>query len=287
MLAAITQNLKALYEWSLKVPYLRVLIRAGFKAQSDAAKDLAASIAYFTFLSLFPLVLGLVSLGGYVLKSEDMQIRLMQLIVEVLPTSSDWVESMTDSVVRIRGTAGITSALILIWSAKKMFGALSRTINRALGQKRNYEIYWSSLRNFGLTLVVSILIVLALAISPLLEALDHLQPAFMGEKGNAIVDAISGRTTSIAVTLLLVGCIYTLVPHNRLSFKEILPGLVTATLLIEAGKTAFGWYITTSTKYSAIYGSMSSIIVLMIWLYVSALVVVYGAEVIAVNGKKE
>ena len=213
--------------------------------------------------------------------------RLVQLIVEVIPTSGEYVEAMTDSVVRIRGAAGLTSVLILIWSAKKMFGALSRTINRALGQKRNYEIYLSSLRNFGLTLVVSILIILALAISPLLEALDQLRPAFIGARGIEILDVVAGRTTSVLVTVLLVGTIYTLIPHHRLSFREILPGLVTATILIEGGKSFFGWYISTSTKYSAIYGSMSSIIVLLIWLYFSALIVIYGAEVIAVNGEKE
>ena len=76
-------------------------------------------------------------------------------------------------------------------------------------------------------------------------------------------------------------------PHRRLPFRDIVPGLVTATVLIEGGKSLFGWYISTSTNYDAIYGSMSSIIVLMLWLYFAALVVVYGAEVIAVNGEKE
>ncbi len=283
MSSVIEQRLISLKGWALRQRFLGVLVRAASKSQADRSKDMAASIAYFTFLSLFPLILGLVSLGGYFLTSEDMQLRVNQLIVELLPASADFVTHTTDSLVRIRGAAGITSMLTLIWSASKMVGALSRAINLALGQKRNYAIYFSSVRNFFLTLVGAVLILLALAISPLLELLAEVQFEFFGERWNSVFRVIAGRTAGVLTTLMFVGFVYALVPHHRLAASSLLPGVLTAAVSIEIGKFFFVGYIETASDYSAVYGSVSSIIVLLIWLYFGARVLLYGAEVISVN----
>ena len=66
-----------------------------------------------------------------------------------------------------------------------------------------------------------------------------------------------------------------------------LPGLLVAAVLIETGKSLFVWYVETAANYSAVYGSVSSIIVLLIWLYFSARVVLFGAEVISVSRSQE
>lgn len=227
------------------------------------------------------------SLGGYFLKSEDMQLRVNALVVELLPLSAGFVTDITDSLVRIRTTAGITGILTLIWSGSKMVGALSRGINQALGQKRDYAIYLSAVRNFFLTFVGAILILVTLAVSPLLEVLADLQLEFIGERWNSVISVTAGRTAGVLTTLMLVGFVYVLVPHQRLPLLKLAPGMLVAAVLIEAGKYFFTWYVDTASDYSAVYGSVSSIIVLLIWLYFGALVLLYGAEVISVNGEEE
>lgn len=283
MAAEIEQKLVALSDWAESAPYLGVLVRAANRSLSQNEKDMAAGVAYFTFLSMFPLMLGLISLGGYVLKSEDMQLRVNEFIVGSLPVSADFVTQIMDSLVRIRGAVGLTSALVLIWSASKMVGALSRSINRALALKRNFAIFLSPLRNFGLTLIVATVIVLTLAVSPLIDLLSGLQLEYIGDRGNALLKSIAGPTSNLLATGLMIGVIYVLVPHHRLSFSNMVPGLLTATILIEVGKAAFIWYVATASSYSAVYGSVSTIIVLLIWLYFAARVVLYGAQVISVN----
>ena len=81
----------------------------------------------------------------------------------------------------------------------------------------------------------------------------------------------------------MVGAVYALVPYQRLLLRDLLPGLLVAAVLIETGKSLFVWYIETAANYSAVYGSISSIIVLLIWLYFSARVVLFGAQVISVS----
>ncbi len=283
MLSPIIARVSALHDWAIEQPYVGILVRASDKGLENQGKDSAASIAYYTLLSLFPMILGLVSIGGFFLKSEVIQLRVNNLIVEMLPVSADFVTRNIESLVRIRGAAGITSVIVLMWSASKMVGAMSRAINRALGMRRNYAIYLSSLRYFALTLIVAVLILLTLAVAPAAELLSELELELLGKQWNTVLDVIANRTVGLLATGLMVGAVYALIPYQNLPWRDLLPGLLVAAVLIETGKSLFVWYMETAANYSAVYGSVSSIIVLLIWLYFSARVVLFGAEVISVS----
>ena len=174
-----------------------------------------------------------------------------------------------------------------MWSASKMVGALGRAINRALGMRRNFAIYLSALRYFVLTLVVALLFFLTLAVAPAAELLSELQLDLLGKRWNVALDIIASRAVGFLTTGMLVGAVYTLLPYRRLPWRDLLPGLLVAAVLIETGKSLFVWYVETAANYSAVYGSVSSIIVLLIWLYFSARVVLFGAEVIRVSRSQE
>jgi len=262
-------------------------VRASDRGLDHQGRDSAASIAYYTLLSLFPLILGLISIGGFFLKSEVIQLQVNDLIVQLFPVSAEFVTRNIESLVRIRGAAGITSGIVLLWSASKMVGALSRAINRALGMQRNYAIYLSSLRYFALTMLVALLVLLTLAVAPAAELLSELQLELLGKRWNTALDVIANHTVGLLITGMLVGAVYTLVPYQRLPWREILPGLLVSIFLIELGKSLFVWYVETAANYSAVYGSVSSIIVLLIWLYFSARAVLFGAEVISVSRDKK
>jgi membrane protein len=283
MLSPIIARASALHDWAIEQPYVGILVRASDKGLENQGKDSAASIAYYTLLSLFPMILGLVSIGGFFLKSEVIQLRVNNLIVEMLPVSADFVTRNIESLVRIRGAAGITSVIVLMWSASKMVGAMSRAINRALGMRRNYAIYLSSLRYFALTLIVAVLILLTLAVAPAAELLSELELELLGKQWNTVLDVIANRTVGLLATGLMVGAVYALIPYQKLPWRDLLPGLLVAAVLIDTGKSLFVWYMETAANYSAVYGSVSSIIVLLIWLYFSARVVLFGAEVINVS----
>ncbi len=287
MLSSLNTRLSALHDWAVERRYVGVLVRASDRGLDHQGRDSAASIAYYTLLSLFPLILGLISIGGFFLKSEVIQLQVNDLIVQLFPVSAEFVTRNIESLVRIRGAAGITSGIVLLWSASKMVGALSRAINRALGMQRNYAIYLSSLRYFALTMLVALLVLLTLAVAPAAELLSELQLELLGKRWNTALDVIANHTVGLLITGMLVGAVYTLVPYQRLPWREILPGLLVSIFLIELGKSLFVWYVETAANYSAVYGSVSSIIVLLIWLYFSARAVLFGAEVISVSRDKK
>jgi membrane protein len=279
---SLAATAKEYFAKACALPVVGVLLRAALEGKRDFAKDMAASIAYYTFLSLFPLILGLLSIGGFFLGSEEAQTKLHDFLVNTLPVSADFITGNIDSLVRARGAAGLTSAVVLFWSASKLVAALSRGINLALGMKSRHAFYLSYLRNFGLTLGVSILIFSAIALAPAAGILAELKLDVVGTRWNALFDIITGHVAGFAITFIMLAIIYKLVPFERLSWREVLPGAFVATSVIELGKELFAFYYGTISNYDLIYGSLTSIIVLLLWLYVCARVVLYGTEVIFV-----
>ena len=283
MMKTAVEKEKALLEWAANLPYIGVLIRAANKSSKNSDKDMAAGITYYTFLSLFPLILGLAALGGFFLKSADVQLRVHDFLIQILPVGSDFVGRIIDSLIKVRGAAGVTSIVVLLWSGSKMVGALTRGINRALGLKRPFAMFLSSLRYFGLTLIIASVVFLMMALAPAVEILADLELEMLGERWNAILDVVAGRTASLLLTGTLITAVYWLAPYQRLPWRDLLPGILVATVMIEVGKQLFTLYMKSAAEYSAVYGSVSSIIVLLLWLYFSARVVLYGAELISVS----
>ena len=279
---SLSTSTKKLTDKVCRLPVVGELVRAALKGQKNLSKDMAASIAYFTFLSLFPLILGLFAIGGFFLKSSELQGRLNNFLTQLLPASSEFITRNIDSLIRLSGTMGLASVIVLMWSASKMVGALSRGINNALGFNRPYAVYLSRLRNFGLTLTVSLLVLVAIALAPILDVLAELELARVGSRWNTVMDLVSGHVAGFAMSAILIGVIYLLIPFQRLRWNELAPGIIVATCAIEIGKKLFVVYVSSASSYDSVYGSLSSIIVLLIWLYFYAHVILYSTEVIAV-----
>lgn len=261
-----------------------ILVQAGIRGARNHVKDMAASIAFFGFLSLFPMILGMAALAGSILKSEQLRQQINHWVSEFFPVGADFVMLNIESAVRLRGAAGLASILVLFWSARKMVGAMSRGINAALGLKRGHAFYLSPLRNFGLVLSISVLMFATTAISPLADLVSGLELKFPGEHWGRLIDLFGGRLVGLASTGAMIGCTYFLIPFHRVGWKETWPGLVTASVLIELGKYVFVYYVDNISSMDAIYGSISSIIALMLWLYYFGRVLLYGADINFIYG---
>ena len=279
MAISLSTRMGQFKEAACEAPVLGILVQAGMRGTKDQIKDMAASIAFFSFLSLFPLTLGMIALASSVLKSEQLRQQVIVWVGEFFPVGADFVTQNIESMVRLRGAAGLASVLVLFWSAKKMVGAISRGINNALEQQRSHAFYLSPLRDFGLVLAVSLLMFGTVAISPLADLVSGLELKLLEGYWGNLIDMIGGHMISVASTGAMIGCTYFLVPYHRPGWRELWPGLLTATLLIELGKKAFVYYVYNVSSMDALYGSISSIIVLMLWLYLFGRVLLYGAEV--------
>ena len=276
-------SFKSLTESLSGLPAVGLVVRALVKGSHDHSKDMAASIAYFSLFSLFPLFLGVISVASLFLDSAEIQSRLDGLLSDAFPGSAEFLRPNMETLFRLRGAAGMTSLVGLSWSATKMFGAASRGINLALGLHRPHPSYLSPLRYFLPTIAVSLLLFLSIALPTGVQLVAQVAPGLFGGGGGGFLSFAGNRLTSYVFGFVLLGALYTLMPYQRPSWREVLPGALLAALLMELGKAGFSLYIKNVAHLDAIYGSLTSIIVLLLWLYLAARVLLFGAELIAVR----
>ena len=100
---------------------IHILVKAIRKGLADGGNDLASAIAYWTFFSIFPLLLGLSAAVGYFFESELAQARLFELVTRALPGSAELVRKNLAAVVAARGTLGLVAVIGLFWSASSAF----------------------------------------------------------------------------------------------------------------------------------------------------------------------
>jgi len=257
---------------------LSLLVKTVKEASNDHAKDLAAAIAFWAFFSIFPLLIGILSLAGYFLQSAELQARIYEVVTDMFPGSASLVRDNLDAVVQYRGTMSWVGIGGLLWTASKGFGAITRAVNRAIGAQRTDNFLLSKIRSFFMAVAVSVLMIASIAITVALEiALD---PSFLSRLGLDAVNLprLQGWTANIVLVFLIFALIYKLAPYVEVRWRQVLPGALLAAVLFELVKTAFVVYLDRIADFEAVYGSLSSIIVLLLWLYLSAVILIYGAE---------
>jgi len=265
-----------------RMPVVGVIVRAIEKSNQDHAKDMAASIAYFSFFSLFPLLVGVVAGASLFLDRVEIQSRLDRMLSDEFPGSADFLRTNIEALIDLRGAAGVASIVGLFWSASKMFGALSRGINLAFGLPKGQPFYLSKLRYFGMTIAVSLLLFIAVVVSTALDVVTQFDLTQYGLDGT-VLESLGGHVASFVFIFATVCLIYKLVPYERRAWRDLLPGALVAALLFELGKVLFVLYLENVHSLEAVYGSLTSVIVLLLWLYFSARVLLFGAEICALR----
>ena len=236
----------------------------------------AAAIAYYGILSLFPLLLFLVYLGSQFLESEEARIALNNSLVQILPAAAETVQDIVNQTVAIRGSIGLIGGIGLLWSASTLFNALTKSLNVIWGAPprpfwRRRVIAAVSVLSIGLLFVVSVTLS-ALAVIP--SAGD-----------GTVISQWLNFTVGLITTILLFWLVYHLIPNTPEDSRATLGGGILAAILWQVAKTIFAVYLASGlTNYGAIYGSLASVIALILWAYISALILFIGAVFAAALG---
>jgi membrane protein len=260
--------------------FTQLLYRMVSKTIADGVTDLASSIAFFVCFGIFPFLLAVLSAIGWWIDSDDAQARFRQVLDNVFPASTDLILAQVDSIMQARGSMGVAGVLALLWSASSAFGAISRAINRAQGapNPRNYVL--SRLSYFLMAVVASLLVLVSLAISTATELLFANEQQLMSLLGFAVHDLsrVGARVTTFCIMLLVFALIYRAAPHQKLAWRHIWPGALLAAVFNEIANFCFIWYLGHASNMELVFGSLTSIMVLLMWFYISAIGLIVGFE---------
>lgn len=248
---------------------------------------LASQLAFFFLLSLFPLLIFLITLLPF-LNIDDAQIFLY--IREYAPASVAMLieDTLAEILANRNGSLLSVGALATIWSASKGMNALTKALNRSY--------YTAETRSFivtrALSLVFTVLLIVVLLIALILpvfgQQIGILAFSYFGlEQGFLTIwQSLRWGIPPVLIFLVFV-TVYWLVPNVKLRWKSVIPGAAFATIGWILTSLAFSFYVGNFGNFSSTYGSIGAIIVLMMWLYFSGIILMLGGQLNAVMLERE
>lgn len=251
----------------------RMLWLTWTEVQEDEVPLVGASIAYYALFSIFPILLFFViAASGYLGAQPD---RVTNLVGRYLPGAevATFFQDTLESALEQRPTTGFLALLALLYSGSGVFTAITRGINRAWDVTQPRPLWQARLLGVGLAFGLGLLPVLSLAATTLLNVLDSL-PQLGWLPGWGILFL----AVPIVINLFMFLTLYTVLPNERISWRWALPGAVFAALVWEALKGGFAFYLQHFNRYNLVYGSVGAIIIFLLWAYLSAYILLAGAE---------
>lgn len=265
---------------------LTLLLRAVLAFDQDDGAVISRSIAYYALFSFFPLLLLLLSVSSFLLATDEAAAVVVEFVNVYMPGAATIVQDNIEQVLRARNTVSIVALVGLLWSATGVFSAIYRAVNRAWGNPKS-ELFWTE-KLFGLVIVVivGLLLVATTLFSTFVSivrswdlAILDWQPFAEPATGRLLgwLSALVPAFVSVLVFLL----IYRTMPRNRVRWRDVWLGGLLAGVMWEAARQVYTWYLANFARYSLIYGSVGAIIGFLLWSYLSAMILLLGAELTA------
>ena len=262
---------------------LTLLVRTGLAFDQDDGAVMSRSIAYYALFSLFPLVLVLIAFSSRILANEEALQAIIEFTARYLLASTELIETNFEQVLTASSTVGILASIGLLWSASGVFTAIYRAVNRAWGNQKS-KLFWSE-KLYGIAVVVAVglLLVIATAYTTIAGILAHWQPGlfswepFADPTGARLWQWLSPWIPAL-VSILAFTILYRTIPRNQVSWRDVWLGGLSSGLIWEAARRIYTWYLSSIASYSVIYGSVGTIIGFLLWSYLSAMILLIGAE---------
>lgn len=260
--------------------FFRVIKRAGKEFSEDDLTTYAAAVAYQVFFSLFPFIIFLIATLGFLNLSSVFDFLLDQARNVAPQDTFNTIEGIIDQV-RSQASGGIMSfgVILALWSASSAVRMTMHALNVAYDVEDRPA--W---KKIPLSVLYALLLaVLIISSAVLLFMGPDLVKPIVSAVGLDQVFTIVWNIVRIPVAVLLlmlaVGLIYWLFPNYEQPFRFITPGAVLAVIVWILASLAFSFYVTNFSSYSKTYGALASVIVLLLYFFISALILLFGAEV--------
>jgi len=240
----------------------------------------AASIAYYALLSLFPFLLLVISLLGSITADEADRVAVLAFVFRYFPTQVDFVETQLEAFSETRVRVGVGGALALIWASLGVFGAITSAVNEAWGVEKQRSFLKHRMVSFVMLVASGGVLMVALL---LVSAVEIAEASWFGVMLARFqwLQVLQSLTVTYSATILLiiaVGLVYYFIPNAKTRFRDVWVGAVLTGILWRLAFSGFSWYIGRSGRLTLIHGSVATVVVFLLWVYVSSVILMYGVE---------
>jgi membrane protein len=264
--------------------WARILGRTVREFRADNLTDWAAALTYYSILSLFPALIAFVSIVALIGQHPQTTNAILEIINDVGPSSAvDTFRGPVEHVISNKGGAGIAlfiALVVALWSASSYVGAFMRASNQIYEIEEGRQFWKLRPLQMGIALVMVLLLaVVAIALvatGPLADAIG--KQIGLGSAGVTAWD-IAKWPVLLGVVMLIFSVLYYAAPNVRQpGFRWITPGGVLAVIVWIIVSAGFAFYVANFGSYDKTYGSLGGVVVFLVWLWISNLAVLFGAE---------
>jgi membrane protein len=253
----------------------RVLVNFG----KDECNKQAAAISYFGLFSIFPLMLFMIYIASFFFPSEASREALVDYMREFFPYGGGNLGRIIEQTWQARGSIGVVSGLTLLWGGSSVFSVLETSLSRVWG---------TSPRSFWKRRLLAVISVLALV-------LFFLASFVFGPVADLIIEGqiiferqtIDYLTELVMITLVLM-VLYAIFPNNSVHWGAAFIGAFFSSVMIVLVRFGFGVYTRVVLhNYGLLYGSLAWFVTLALWVYILAMMALFGAEFAAEFQKRQ
>ncbi|UOE56420.1 YihY/virulence factor BrkB family protein [Bacillus sp. CMF12] len=254
------------------------------RVEEDDVFGLAAQLAYFFLLSLFPLLIFLVTLVPYLpITQQD----ILNVVRDFAPGETmKLIETNIYEITQRNGKLLSFGIIATLWSASNGINAVVKAFNKAYDVKETRHFIIARGMAILLTFAMIFVFVLALLLPVFGRQIGLFISSEFGLSGQflAIWNMVRWLVSPFILFMVFTG-LYWIAPNKKLTCISVAPGAIFATVGWVLSSLAFSYYVSNFGNFSATYGSIGAIIVLMIWFYISGIIIILGGEINAINSK--
>lgn len=255
----------------------------------DDCGHLAAAISYYALFSLFPLLIFIVAIAGLLIQDKSIQDDIVNEVLKNIPLNEgEGRNAVTDAVRGVadygNGALGFLALAGMAWAGSSLFGALRKALNVAFDDTESKRPFVPQKAiDLSLLLVLLVFFLASIGATAFLRIVRS-NSSELGALGDAAADSgLLWDAASYAIPLVFsfiaFTALYSLVPSRLRSPRELWPGALLASLIFEAAKLGFSFYLENFTSYDVVMGSLGGVAGFLFWIYISALIMLFGAEV--------
>jgi membrane protein len=240
----------------------------------------AASIAYYALLSFFPFLLLVFSLLGSITEDENDRIAVLTFIFRYFPTQLDFVNAQLLEFRDRRLGLGVAGALALIWASLGVFGAVTSGVNEAWGVEQQRSFWKHRMVSFLMLVAAGGVMMLALVLVSAIKVAEASSFGIMLARFGwlAVFQTLTADYLATVLLILGVGLVYYFIPNAKTRFRDVWVGAALTGILWRIAFDGFSWYISGNQSMAMIHGSIAAVVVFLFWVYVSAIILMYGVE---------
>jgi membrane protein len=205
---------------------------------------------------------------------------VLTFVFRYFPTHLDFVASQLDAFRQTRLQVGVAGGLALIWSSLGVFGAITNAVNEAWGVEKQRSFLKHRMVSFLMLVAAGLVMVFGLLMVSVVQVAEASWFGVMLLRFHWLqaLQTWAFRYAATIILILGVGLVFYFIPNAKTRFRDVWVGAALTGILWHLAFDGFSWYISSNSRLAYIQGSITAVVVFLLWVYVSSVILMYGVE---------